>query len=620
MRNTNTPKPALLRGLLASALAFAVLPAAAQDQFTSTVFIGDSLTDAGYFRPVLVAANPQAAILGRFTTNPGLVWAEFVADYYGTSASPNGNGQVGTNYAAGGARVGTNTTGALGPTPSLATQASNYLAANGGRADPGALYTVWGGANDIFAATAAPAQAQAIVGSAVTAQVGIIGSLKAAGAQYVVVPTIPDIGITPGFRAQGPAAMAAGTQLSTAYNTALFSGLAGNGLNVIPVDTFGFLREVAANPGQFGFTNITGTACNPQITAQSVLCSPANYVTPDAPYTYLFADGVHPTLRAHDIIADLVVNSIEAPRQIGLLPHVASVVGRARADMVSTQVSRYADEDDGARWWIDGRYDMQRYGPDSSADLYDGGGPAFTFGVDWTSGALTYGGYGGYGQQRMDWGLRRGDFEQTDASLGGYLGWRSDNAWVVGQLGYSRLDYDLDRRVPLGDTSRTYSSSTDGSNFTAGVSAGFEFGAGTFRHGPIASLVSQRIEIDGFAEDNPAESTSLAFPEQKFDSLVGSLGYQLSFDFSESFNPYLKVTWDREFEEGKAQAWAQSQSIAGSLPYAVPAAEFDRDYGTLTYGSRSELWGLEVITGSSITLGRKNGSDSSLFVTVRNAF
>src|SRR5690606_37858138 len=122
------------RTALAVALAVAVLPAAAHDQpFSDTVFFGDSLTDAGYFRPLL-PANVRA-VTGQFTTNPGLVWAQWLADHYGTSAAPNGNGQTGDNYAAGGSRNGVDTVGALGFTPSLATQAARYLAANGGRAD-----------------------------------------------------------------------------------------------------------------------------------------------------------------------------------------------------------------------------------------------------------------------------------------------------------------------------------------------------------------------------------------------------------------------------------------------------------------------------------------------------
>ena len=128
--------------------------------------------------------------------------------YYGTSAAPHGNRQTGTNYAAGGARVGVNSTGALGPIPSLATQVNNYLTANGGRADSHALYTVWGGANDLFAITSGGADPATTIGAAVTAQIGIVGTLQNAGARYILVPTVPDLGVTPAFIAQGATAQA----------------------------------------------------------------------------------------------------------------------------------------------------------------------------------------------------------------------------------------------------------------------------------------------------------------------------------------------------------------------------------------------------------------------------
>ena len=127
-----------VRSLLAVALAVAAAPALAGDSpYSQTVFFGDCLPDSGHFRPALVqAVGPNGALLGRFTTNPGLVWSEYLAEYYGTGATSANQG--GTNYAVGGARVGTNTAGALGPIPSMTTQLTSYLSANGGRADPNA--------------------------------------------------------------------------------------------------------------------------------------------------------------------------------------------------------------------------------------------------------------------------------------------------------------------------------------------------------------------------------------------------------------------------------------------------------------------------------------------------
>lgn len=609
-------KSRTVRTALAAALALAVLPAAAHDQpFSSTVFFGDSLTDAGYFRPLL-PPNVQA-VTGQFTTNPGLAWSQWLAEHYGTQARPNGNGQTGDNHAAGGARNGVDVTGALGFTPSLATQAAGYLAANGGRADPDALYTVWGGANDLFAVTSDPGNAQAIIGAAVGAQVGIIGGLQAAGARYVLVPNIPDLGLTPSFRAQGPAAAAQGTALATGYNQALFSTLASNGLAVIPVDTFAFLREVAADPAQFGITNVTGTACMPQITAQSLTCNPTSLVSPDAPQTYLFADGVHPASGAHVALADLAIAAIEGPRQMAVLPHSAAATGRNRAQRVGAQVGNRGDAE-GARWWADLRGDFQRY---AHGDHYDGTGPALLVGMDWGRDGLAYGGFIGYGVQGNDWGSRRGNWDQSEASIGGYIGWSAESGgWLNAQLSYTSLDFDIERQVPLGPALRTHGGSTDGSSLALAVQGGWEFGEGALRHGPVIGVVAQRVEVDGFAESDPGLSTSLAYLDQEFDSTVGSAGWQLSYAIHDTLAPYARLTIDREFEDEAAQAFARSQSITGSLPYAVPGVEYDQSWTTLTFGARTKLFGLDADIGASVNSGQKGGKHSMVFASIGAGF
>jgi outer membrane lipase/esterase len=601
------------RTALAAALAFAAAPAFAQT-YSQTVFFGDSLTDAGWFRPALVqAAGPQAAILGKFTTNPGLVWSEYLADFYGTAALSANQG--GSNYAVGGARVGTDGSGGLGPIPSLATQVNSYLTANGGRADANALYTVWGGANDLFA-VAAGAPAEATIGAAVMSQIGIVGALQTAGARYVLVPTIPDLGLTPAARAQGAAAQAQFTQIATSYNTALFGGLASAGLRVIPLDTFHLFQEVAANPAAFGFSNITGTACQPQITAQSLTCNPGSYVSPDAATSYAFADGVHPTGAAHEIIADYAVSILEAPRQIAVLPNSAAMTGRARAERVATRWIG-AEAGEGMNWWTDVRGDFQRY---DHGDHYDGVGPALTGGVDWAAGNLVFGAFAGYGRSELDWGRRGGSFDQSEATLGAHIGWRAGGGWVNAQVSYSRLDFDIERNVVLGQASRMHRASADGDNLSAGVQGGFEFGDGALRHGPVIAALAQRIDIDAFAEDQATLSTSLAYPEQNFDSLIGSVGWQLSYRLNEHLVPYARMTLDREFEDAPAEAFAQSQSMPGTAPYAVPGVVFDQDYGTLLFGARTQLFGVDANLGASLTVGQEGGKHATLFATVGGSF
>ena len=140
-------KAKIRHSLLAAALAMAVLPAAVQasdSPFTQTIFFGDSLTDGGFFRSLL-QANVQN-VTGQFTTNPGYVWSQYLADYYDSNAdvawkatgatptlSPGGN-----NWAVGGARTGTDSVGALGYTPSLASHCSSRWRrfSNCGRSTP----------------------------------------------------------------------------------------------------------------------------------------------------------------------------------------------------------------------------------------------------------------------------------------------------------------------------------------------------------------------------------------------------------------------------------------------------------------------------------------------------
>lgn len=636
------------RSLLTAALALAALPAFAQSAppspFTQTIFFGDSLTDGGFFRPLLPPSSQ--AVTGQFTTNPGYVWSQYMADYFGSNANVawKATGATpapasGNNWAVGGARVAANSVGALGYTPSLTSQYAAYLAA-GNKVDPNALYAIWGGANDVFKAitdyktaymgallgggnaTQADAAGQtaagAVIAPAVTAQIGLIGALKTAGAQYILVPTLPDMGLTPSAAAGGAPGIALAHGLSTNYNSALYAGLASAGLHVIPVDTYHFLQEVVANPAQFGLTNVTGVACLTQPAPagdSSLFCNPLSTV-PNGANTYLFADGVHPTSGAHKALADLAISMIDGPRAIAVLPHSAAMVGRARATMVDGAVAGMAQAGDGMQWWADIRGDQQRF---NDSVGFDGMGGTGSFGIGWRSGHLLYGAFAGYGRQNIDFGFDRGEFRQTDASVGGFVGWAGDNLWANGQLSWTKLGYKVDRQVNLGQAVRVHSGSPDGTNVTAGASMGWNFKHNRWEHGPVLSVLSQTVRVDGYAE-NSNLSTALAYPKQKFDSLIGSAGWQASYAINDHLKPFARLTWDREFKDAPAQAWAQSLSMPGTLPYAVPGLAFDDTYGTLAFGVRSQVFGMDVTTGANVTTGQKGGSNASFFLTVGGKF
>ncbi len=621
----------LLCTALASVLSMVALPAAAQyvdthaRTFSQTIFFGDSLTDAGFFRPLLPAAGQP--FIGQFTTNPGTTWAQDVANYYGTNQSTGWTAagpDSGSNYAVGGARVNTPSASA----PSLAQQAAFYLSRTGGRADPNALYTVWGGANDLRAITN-PANAATTIGSAVAGEVAIVGQLQAAGARYVLVPNIPDIGLTPEALAAGPVTSATATALSANYNSALYSAFASSGLRIIPLDTFHMLREIVANPALYGFRDVTHTACGTgnAPAGSSLTCGPQGLglpssYAPGADQTYAFADGIHPSTAAHKILSDYAVATLEGPRQIAVLPMSAMSVGRNRADLLfaQTQGKTFGEKDaNGMRWWFNGNLDQQRYTRGQAGDGFDGIGPSLGGGIGWNSGAFNYGGALNYGRQRIDYAQKRGDFRQTDLSIAGFAGWHNNNAWVTAQLGYSRIEDKVRRDVPLGPAVRTHSGKANGSDVYAGINGGWMFHSGKLDHGPVGEVLLQRIRIDGYTESDANLSTALAYPRQTFNSRLASLGYEARFHLTESLTPFARVSADREFGKLPSEARASMPSV-GSMEFAVPGPSFDRGYGSLAAGVRGQFEGLDVMVGGTTTVARGGGNYRALSLTVGKTF
>ena len=91
----------LLAATVAATLAATTTALHAAD-FSNAIFFGDSLSDAGTY----AGEAPLAGIFpiaGKFTTNPGDVWTQMLADQLGHPNGPANQGS--TIYAAGGARV-----------------------------------------------------------------------------------------------------------------------------------------------------------------------------------------------------------------------------------------------------------------------------------------------------------------------------------------------------------------------------------------------------------------------------------------------------------------------------------------------------------------------------------
>ena len=153
-----------------------------------------------------------------------------------------------------------------------------HLSLRGGRLDPNALYTIWGGLNDIAdSALSDPLNALGHVLAAADVNAAQIRRLREAGARHVVVFNMPDASLAPFAVAQGPVAQAGLSALVAEYNKKLYAGIRENEQGVVPINIHVALTALAANPGRYGLTNVTGTACGtPNAgSALSIQCGPA---------------------------------------------------------------------------------------------------------------------------------------------------------------------------------------------------------------------------------------------------------------------------------------------------------------------------------------------------------
>jgi phospholipase/lecithinase/hemolysin len=283
------------------------------------VSFGDSLSDVGTYAPIASAVGG-----GRFTTNPGQVWTQNVAQYYGDTLSAaytidlthELKAQGGFGYAEGGATVATPAnqndflTDVIGNVEMPVNQQVSHGSFNANQ-----LVLVWAGANDVLRAGAPPA-ATTTVETAATTLAQVVGQIVQGGATHVVVVNLPNIGLSPDGLASSDGG-ANFTQLSELFNSTLTSALQTNGLQskVIEVDAYTWLNGIIANFQANGFSvSNTGQACDPSKTPDdtSLLCSPATYVSPNADQTYMFADDLHPTTHLHALFAQYVEQQIAA--------------------------------------------------------------------------------------------------------------------------------------------------------------------------------------------------------------------------------------------------------------------------------------------------------------------
>lgn len=284
-------------------------------KFDALYVFGDSLSDTGNTFaatqgtipvPRVNNSNRPAYFQGRFSN--GLNWV----DYFGSQinqpeltptpfvtllANPNIVPTDGVNFAFGGAQTGEDSDfpGFQNNIPGVFGQVG--LLRQNLPVDPNALYSVFGGANDYFNGNTVNQVVQNLTDS--------IGSLAQGGAKNFLVFNLPKLGESPfGKRLGIPDQL---NQVTREHNQQLALAISNlrtsnPDLNIYSVDINSLFKTVRSTPARFGFKDVTNACVTGNFLQVTNIC--------DNPDDFLLFDDVHPSSRAHNLIAQAALAAV----------------------------------------------------------------------------------------------------------------------------------------------------------------------------------------------------------------------------------------------------------------------------------------------------------------------
>ena len=223
----------------------------------------------------------------------------------------------------------------------------------------------------------------------------------------------------------------------------------------------------------------------------------------------------------------------------------------------------------------------------------------------------------------------------SDSSINGYslsvygTYYIKDQFYVDSILTYGRNDYGIDRRSERlassgsGTTVDRITASTDGDQFSASASGGYDFRTGGLSFGPTGRVTYIRVHIDGFSEHGPVGSNAARIQDQTVESLTTALGGQATYAISTAWAvllPLVSAEWEHELKGDRRVLAGRLVSSPATLLTAQASAP-DRNYFNLGVGVTATFpRGISAFVHYEEQLGRAHFTNHSFTGGVRFAF
>ena len=562
---------------------------AAPAPYSTMIVFGDSLSDSGQYIDLSGAVGDST----RFTNRTGPTYKEFKGEAYAPVAPMLLGAKLGiaprdlapstsmtsdtdgNNWAVGGYRTDqifksvTKVSKVSVPkgwfgAGSVLRSRRGYLVENGFKADPKALYFISGGGNDFLdERVRSPAEAakaaQNLADSAF--------ALQQAGARYIMVWMLPDLGLTPAI--YGTPAQAGSSYLSAVFNTELAHQLSQIDAEVIPLNIPLLFREAVANPARYGLAtghDLVGTCFSGDECTQNPQYG-INSPTPD-PSRLLFNDSVHPTETGQRLIADYAHSLLAAPWEVTLLPVMAQGTLNAHQDQLRNQWGS-----DNRQWQAAGQWrafvagggqrlniDEQNTSVSADGRGYNVNiGTSFRLDERWRLGVAA-----GFYRQRLETGANESDYKLNSYLGSAFAQYQHNHWWADAALTLGRLDYDdLNRKFALGASEGVEKGQTDGHLRALSTRLGYDIAqaSATWHLSPFISADYSRVEVNRY-EEKGRRSTALNYEVQTLVSNRLGAGLLASYHFTPQTRLFAEAAHEHEFQDA-----TQRLSIAlNSLP------------------------------------------------------
>jgi outer membrane lipase/esterase len=167
------------------------------------------------------------------------------------------------------------------------------------------------------------------------------------------------------------------------------------------------------------------------------------------------------------------------------------------------------------------------------------------------------------------------------------------------------LDFkDIRRNIDILAQNRVETGNTTGDHFGGRILGGYWFRYADLVHGPYASIAYERATVKQFSE-NGDDSTALTFGQQKRESLVSSLGWQVGGQWG-AVRPFARATWEYESKDEARSVSASPVGLGGT--YTVGTYKPDNDYALFNVGLSSDFGKVTGYISGAATAGKSDGN------------